>query len=485
MSGHEVSRRSALLGGIAGAGALALGLPFPSARAARNDPRPNILLIMTDDQHVESLRVMDNLQSLLVDRGTSFTNNFCSWPICAPSRGTLLTGQYAHNHGVINSSPTTAGGYKDLDGTNTLPVWLQRAGYHTAHLGKYVNGYGSVDPTEIPPGWTDWHAAVNPPGHYLNRTLNENGTLVNYQGIYQTDQYAEKASDIVRRAAAGDQPFFAWINFFAPHGGQPREADDPPGATGNAIGPAVADRHRDFFADESLPYVASFNEADVSDKPRHIRNRPLLSAAEQAAIRERYQQRLESLLAVDEAIGQILGTLEDTGQADNTLIVFTADNGYFQGEHRIALEKNELYDPATRVPLILRGPGIPAGATRAQLVSNIDLAPTFVQAAQAEANQTLPGRPLPQLARNPEVAQGRPILLERGPGELNAPGRRSTAIRTPGFQYTENVSADGEREFELYDMRQDPDQLNSRHNDPAYAETRAELEMRLASLRNQ
>ena len=479
MGDRVVSRRTAMAGGVAGLGALALGVPWPDAGAAEN--RPNILVIMTDDQPLESMRVMTNVQRLLADRGTTFTNSFCSWPVCSPSRATMLTGQYAHHHGVFGNEPPF-GGVDRLDATNTVAVWLQQAGYHTAMLGKYINHYdelGRADPAQIPPGWTDWNGRVSGDG-YRNTILNQNGTLVSYQGEYQTDVYADKAADIVRHAAAGDRPFFAWINFFAPHFGTPREPDDP-GTSGDGLGPAVADRYRDAFASEPLPTPPSFNEADVSDKPRFIQNRPLLSEATQAAMRERYQQQLESLLSVDEAIGQLLDALDQTGQADNTLVVFTSDNGHFHGQHRIPSEKFFLYDPASRVPLILRGPGIPAGATRDQLVANIDLAPTFVQAARATAQLPLDGRSLLQLARNPQVAQGRPILLEGHP--FRGP-MLSTAVRTPHFQYTEVFPTDdGPPETELYDMRNDPHQLTSRHNDPNYADTAAELAELLQSLR--
>lgn len=161
--------------------------------------------------------------------------------------------------------------------------------------------------------------------------------------------------------------------------------------------------------------------------------------------------------------------------------MFTSDNGHFHGQHRIPSEKFFLYDPASRVPLILRGPGIPAGVTRDQQVANIDLAPTFVDAAQAEPGLAMDGRSLLQLARNPKVARGRPILLEGHPriGET-----LSTAVRTPRFQYTEVFPTDGGRpEIELYDMRNDPYQLDSRHNDPAYADTTDELAQLLRSLR--
>ena len=171
-----------------------------------------------------------------------------------------------------------------------------------------------------------------------------------------------------------------------------------------------APRHRNRFASEPLPAPASFNEADVSDKPTGIRNRAVIGPARINAIRENYQQRLESLLAVDEAIRDIVAALDASGEMNRTLIVFTADNGFFHGEHRVQAGKVLVYEPSVRVPLIIRGPGVPAGARRSSLVANIDLAPTILDAANARAG-TPAGRPLAapvRAGRAAPVGQGRP-----------------------------------------------------------------------------
>jgi N-acetylglucosamine-6-sulfatase len=343
--------------------------------------RPNVLVIMTDDQTVESVRVMANVRALLAAQGTTFENSFASFPLCCPSRATFLTGQYAHNHAVMgNAAP--AGGYEKLDHTNTLPVWLQRAGYRTVHIGKYLNGYGRRSATEVPPGWTEWYGSVDPSTYqFYNYTLNENGRTVRYgadPASYQADVYTRKAVDAVRRLAPGG-PFFLNVAYLAPHSGGPRESDDP----ANLATPVPAPRHRNRFAAEPLPVTPAFNEADVSDKPRGIRNRSVIGPGRVAAITEEYRQRLESLLAVDEGVAEVVAALRATGELDNTLIVFTSDNGFFHGEHRVRTGKVLHYEPSTRVPLILRGPGIPRAAVRRQLVANIDLAPTIVSAARA------------------------------------------------------------------------------------------------------
>jgi N-acetylglucosamine-6-sulfatase len=444
-------------------------------------PRPNIIVIETDDQAVETLRVMANVQRLLADQGTTFENSFASWPLCCPSRATFLTGQYAHNHGVLgNRAPE--GGYEKLDHSNTLAVWLQRAGYHTAHVGKYLNGYGSREnETEIPPGWSEWHAGTRLP--FFGHSLNENGQIVTFgfaEQDYSTDVYARIAQDIVRRQAPQPQPFFIWLAFFAPHSGGPPDPDDPRGIATTKPAP----RHRDAFASEALPQSPSFNEQDVSDKPAGIRSRPPLNDVQVAGIREAYQQQLESLLAVDEAVAALFNQLQASGELANTLIIFTADNGFFHGQHRVPSGKNLVYEPSIRVPLIVRGPGVPRGLRLKQLVANIDLAPTIVATARARAGRALDGRSLLPLLARPRTEWKRDLLLERTGTEVL--GRRNrarnqtfTAIRTPRYVYAEY----GNGERELYDLAVDPDELVSSHADPAYAAVRDDLARRLARLR--
>jgi N-acetylglucosamine-6-sulfatase len=446
--------------------------------------RPNVIVIETDDQTVESMRVMSNVQRLLAAQGTTFDNSFASFPLCCPSRATLLTGQYAHNHTVMGNSPPQ-GGYQKLDHSNTLAVWLQRAGYYTAHVGKYLNGYGGGGTAlQVPPGWSEWHGATSLP--YLGFTVNEGGRLVTFPATpanYQTDVWARKGADLIRRRAPSSQPFFMWFAVFAPHSGGPRDPDDPAAGAGRrgaprraqAIAtPSPAARHRNAFASQALPTPPSFNEADVSDKPLAVRNRPLLTPARIAAVREAYQQRLESLLAVDEAVASLVETLRATGELANTLIIFTSDNGFFHGEHRVANGKVLLYEPSIRVPLLVRGPGVPKGVHRSQLVANVDLAATILDAAHAAADRRLDGRTLFPLLRDGGKEYGRDLLIENGPGGAN----HFEAIRSRHFLYAEY--ANGERE--LYDLARDPDELQSLHNDPRYAAIRTELARRLAHL---
>jgi N-acetylglucosamine-6-sulfatase len=438
---------------------------------AQTSPRPNIVVLMTDDQTRDSMRVLPKTRRLLGDRGATFLNSFASLPLCCPSRATFLTGQYAHNHGVFTNTPP-GGGYAGLNNSNTLAVWLQRAGYATVHVGRYLNGYGLVDPMEIPPGWSGWHGSVGSSSfHYYGYTLNENGRLVTYERTYQTDLYARKAVGVIRRRASQRKPFFLWVAFLAPHSGPPRDPDDPD----EFKTPAPAPRHRDYFAGTPLPKPPGFNERDVSDKPTLIRKRPRLTRDQLPGLEEKYQQRLETLLAVDEAVARIVRTLRETGELTNTLIVFTSDNGFFHGEHRVPTGKKLLYEPSIRVPLIMRGPGIPAGLRLRQPVANIDLAPTFVQVAEATPGLTMDGSSLLTLFANPVTELNRDLVIENAPGAKNF-----AAIRTERYLYAEYAS--GERE--LYDLIQDPFQLKSLHADPAYDAVEQELAVRLAWARS-
>jgi N-acetylglucosamine-6-sulfatase len=458
---------AALAAGLAAVAALSGSAAGQSKSASA--VRPNVVVLETDDQTVESMRMMPNVKTLLADQGVTFDNSFVSYSLCCPSRSTFLTGQYAHNHGVWgNTAPI--GGYYKLDSTNTLPVWLQRAGYQTIHLGKYLNQYGTRNAREIPPGWGQWYGTPDPSTYrYLNYTINENGNLVSFgtaASDYKTDVESRLAVDLIAHQAADPRPFFMWVAFLAPHSGAPRDADDP---TGLAT-PSPAPRHKNRFANEPLPTPPSLNEADVSDKPAVIRNRPLLTPARLNAVRQSYQQRLESLLAVDEAVAQIVNELTRIGKLDSTYIIFTSDNGFFHGEHRVPAGKVLLYEPSIRVPLIIRGPGIPAGQHRSQFVANTDLAPTITQVTGAQPGRVMDGRSLLPFAHDRLLQSGRDILLETP---------TYAAVRSPNWLYAEYTT--GERE--LYNLARDRDELNSLHADPRYDKIKANLAARLARLR--
>jgi N-acetylglucosamine-6-sulfatase len=487
MGMKTVMKRVLSFGAIVGA-ALVVGLtPAPRSTAAEApQPRPNIVVIMADDQTVESMRVMANVNAMLGEQGTTFADNYVSFPLCCPSRTTLLTGQYGHNHTVMGNAPPQ-GGYEKLAPThaNTLPAWLKLAGYHTVHVGKYLNGYGRQRPTEVPPGWDEWFGSVDPSTYrFYDYTLNENGKLVRYgtgADDYQADVYTAKAVDAVKRLAGRTEPFFLSVAYLAPHSGGPRESDDP----ANLATPVPAPRHRNRFAGEPLPRTPAFNEADVSDKPLAVRRRPLLGTPRINGITEMYRQRLESLLAVDEGVAAIVRALQDSGELSRTLFVYTSDNGFFHGEHRVRNGKVRLYEPSIRVPLIIRGPGVPKGKRRSQPAANIDLAPTILDFANGKARRVEDGRSLVPLIEDGLLDWGRAIVIEAffnaDPGEdPETPDTNFQAVRTDRYLFARY----GTGESELYDLQNDPFELQSRHNDPALAPVQASLDRLLAGLKS-
>ena len=436
---------------------LALLLAAPAAAA-----QPNVVVLMTDDQTAASLPSMPQVNGLLGAGGTQFDQAFASFPLCCPSRTTHLTGQYAHNHGVLhNNGPF--GGYSVFDHTASLPAWLQQAGYRTMHVGRYLNGYRAS--SGVPTGWTDWHGM--PHGNafdYRSWKVNENGELRSYPtperpAEYQTDFLARRAGELIQDAAADAAPFFLSLWFTAPHRGRPRDPDDP-----TLLGtPSPAPRHRDAFASASMPRPYSFDEANMYDKPQVVADRPRFSFEKEQAIEENWRQELESLMAVDEAVAQLIDTLARTGELANTLIVYTTDNGYMHGEHRALAEKVLPYEESIRVPLILRGPGVPAGRVDRRLVANVDVPATILDATGVPPQRVQDGRSLLELLADPGAESGRDILIENGNGANGVPAYRG--IRTYRFLYVEH---DTTGEYELYDLLKDPFQLKSRDGADEY-----------------
>jgi N-acetylglucosamine-6-sulfatase len=458
-------------GALAVAGA---GTPPPTVdRAFAADEPPNVLVIETDDQTLESMRVMDNVNSLIGDQGATFKNNFVNFSLCCPSRATFLTGQYMHNHGVLgNSAPNGGfGRFQSLHEDNNLAVWLQDSGYYTALIGKHLNRYpGDV----VPDGWSEWYAATPDDQEVYDYTLNENGTLVDYghdPADFKQDVLTDKAVDFINRRVPHVQPFFLWLPYTAPHAGS-LQADPNPNPPFNCNGTAKpAPRHAHAFDSEPLPMPPNFNEADVSDKPAAIRKRPLLSADQIADIRRKYRCELESLLSVDEGVEQVVDALTASGELDDTLMAYTSDNGFFHGEHRIPDAKQRIYEESIRAPLLIRGPGIPQGVNVSDLSINADLAPTIVDVADASPGLVMDGRSLIQVASQPRIERGRELLIEE-------PGFK--AIRTERYMYSERSGG----AKELYDLKKDPFELVSRHADPAFASVKSQLAAHLHQLQN-
>ncbi len=432
----------------------------PSAAAAK----PNVVVVMTDDQTRAQMRALPRTRKLIGRTGVEFGEFYVTDPLCCPSRATFLTGQYAHNTGVISNVGPNA--LAALDEQNTLAVWLQRAGYRTAFVGEYLNDYGLDDPERVPPGWAEWHALVEPTTqNYFDYEMNENGSIRRYGNEpddYKTRVLGHLAVDAINHAANGDRPLFLYLGFNAPH------APSTP-----------APRDAGSYEDAGAPRSPAFDEADVADKPRFIRDRPRLDQNALARIDVRNERALESLTEVDRQVGRIVEQLRRKQQLGNTYLVFTSDNGYVDGDHRVEFGKLLPYEPSSRVPLLVRGPEIPSGETSEALVGNIDLAPTIAAIAEADPTLEVDGRSLMPFATEPSRTDDRPLLIESLVRDRSAYyGLPYEAIRAGDLLYVEYSTGDEE----LYDLAEDPFELESLAADPRFAATRRALAARLAEL---
>lgn len=419
--------------------------------------RPNFVVILADDLDKRSLDIlleeglMPNLQRYLVSEGVSFSESFASYPLCCPSRATFLTGQYPHNHDVWNNN-LPLGGVSKLDDSSTIATWLQKSGYYTAYVGKYLNRYGQdTEQTYVPPGWNDWQATVGSSAQWMySYTINDNGALVKYSnaaGDYQTDVLAKRSVQTIGETEARDStPFFLYINPLAPH--VDAKTEECALNYGSLEQARPAPRHEGKSANIAFPNPPSFNEADMSDKPRKYQY-PLLDPAQVGCIEELFHTRLESMLAVDDLIGDVVSALKVNKELWRTVIIFTSDNGFLLGEHRLH-GKQKAYEESIRLPLYVRIPGV-APATIESLVINNDFAPTILELARAEADIVVDGRSLVPLIEDPGIEWRNGFLIE---------DNLYSAVRTADYVYVMHYS--GARE--IYDLNSDPYQLQNVRN---------------------
>jgi len=439
-----------------------------SQAAVAPDTRPNVVLITTDDMTRTDLRWMPKTRALLAARGVDFVNFISPHPLCCPARAEMITGQYAQNNGV-HSNGGKYGGLPSLrNPNNTLTTWLHDAGYRTGLSGKYLNGY---NPTTIgiPSGWDFWDAFAGNGAGYYGFTMYDNGTRVTYpeDGIYSSDLIADDTESMIRDFNHPDrQPFFIWSSYFAPHGlCSGVEA-------GCAMPPAPARRHRDAYPDAENPAAdkPSFNEPDVSDKPAMIRYRDPESRAEMQHL---FLRRIRALQAVDEGVAQTIAALRDTGELDNTLILFTSDNGYLLGEHRYH-GKVVPYEEALRVPLLMRGPGLPVDVDRSTGATTVDLAPTIVAMTGVDAGRVMDGRNLLPYTKDGSLTHSPTSLIQAGPkaSDPDPLPWMYRGVRTPRYTFV-RWTEDGF--VELYDRANDPFQLHNVANWAKYLEVRQAL----------
>jgi arylsulfatase A-like enzyme len=408
--------------------------------------RPNVLLIVTDDQRNDTFSVMPGVRRLFGKQGTRFPETYAATPLCCPSRASIMTGRYSHTHRVYNNGEDAV---RSLDHSRTIQSQLDDAGYRTGIIGKYFNDW----PTRLdPPGFDRW--AISDRGYY-DAVFNVQGRTKTVSQ-YVTDYISDQAVSFIRDSSEEEDPWFLYLAPLAPHG---PFAPEP--AYANAPIPAW----------KRNPAML---EKDLSDKPAAVQA-PSVNMDDK---RVRSGQ-LRSLMSVDDMVERIFGTLDDLGEADNTLAIYTSDNGFYWQEHGLT-DKRLPYTQAMKLPLFMRWPeGIEAGAVDERLVSNVDLAPTILDAAQVQPRDLLDGESLLHDGTRTTV------FSEYWRDVTQREIREWAALRTDEYQYTEYYDDDGKRIFrEYYDLTNDPWQLNNvladriDGNEPS-AEILAELSTRL------
>lgn len=488
------------------------------ADAKKKKPkRPNIVVIQTDDQPKNTFTraVMPTTYKKVVDKGVSFTEAMTVITLCCPSRATLLTGQYPHNHGVFRNS------YRLLNQKkNTLPVWLEKSGYRTAHIGKYMNGYKTP---RVAPGWTDWHTSARTGDHYYDYDLSVNGKSVHFghrTRAHQTRVVTRKSVKLIkkklkrkprkkRKGKKAPRPLYLQADYYAPHIAS--------GGNGRCASQAAIPQPEDegAFDGAPLPKSPNYNEEDVEDKPPFVRDDPSITPEVEAGLTDRYRCALESLRGVDRGVEKIFKALRKRHALGNTVVVFTTDNGAYHGEHRLSYSttaeggkfeaKVIPYEEAYRVPFVVRAPKRFRGGNKSALditlpVANIDFAPTILRLARTGPCKTkrvcrlLDGRSLTKLLRG--QTSGFPSqrgLLFEYEGRGNLPVCEFKGIRVPGDVYIEHPQLRNSAGFcepstvrEHYDLSDDPFQLGNlfpARPGSALAATQASLAARLDVLR--
>ncbi|MGZ4638717.1 MAG: sulfatase family protein [Actinomycetes bacterium] len=413
--------------------------PIQAGATARH--RPDVVVILTDDQRTDSLLAMPEVRSLLVDRGTRFSEAIIPTSICCPSRSSILTGLYSHHTGVWENGGAN-GGWKTFqrlgNEQRTIASHLERAGYRTGLVGKYLNGFGHWSPPDYtPPGWDRFEGFILPKksGAYYDYNIGRTARYGAAGSDYSTDVLASRAVDFIW-STPEERSLFLYFAPFAPHSPY-----------------APAPRHLGALHGVLPSYHPASVTSSVADKPAWVRDRTPVKQSYIDYVRERQG---ESLMAVDEAVGAIVAALEHSGRLHDTMIVFMSDNGLQIGEHHI-LGKNVPYRQSTSVPLVIRWDGhVAAGAVDDRLAANVDIAPTVADAAG--------------------------IALHADGSSLLGPTRRAGSVleatfskrydrpaycgwRTTSWLYVRYATG----EEELYSYAADPEELHNLASDPAYA----------------
>jgi arylsulfatase A-like enzyme len=430
---------------------LAAGCSAGSAESASGSPKTNIVMVLTDDLSMNLVQYMPHVQAL-EKQGTTFADYTVTDSLCCPSRSSIFSGRFPHDTGVYTNGGQD-GGFQTFksrgEESSTFATDLQQAGYRTAMLGKYLNGYLPKD-KYVPPGWTEWDVAGNGYPEF-NYNLLENGQVKHYGHDYLTDVVGAKANSFISASAQAEKPFLVEVATFAPH------APYTP-----------ADQDKNKFPGLKAPRSAAYDLLPT-DPPPWLAGRKPLTSAEQTAIDTAFRKRVQAVQSVDRMIGSLEATLDRAGVAGHTVVVFTSDNGYHMGEHRLNPGKQTAFDTDIHVPLVMAGPGVGKGATVTQPAENIDLRPTYDTLAGAATPGNVDGRSLVPLLGGHLPAGWRTAALiehhgpDNDPTDPDHPAPNSgnptsyEAIRTVDYTYVEYT--DSAKEY--YDHKADPDQLHN------------------------
>ena len=523
--GQQLPSQSSASGGRKGAkreAASASGAATASAgpvAPTAHSKRPNILFVLADDQRADTLPCMPKLAKLLGARGSTFKNNFATTPLCCPGRSSVLTGKYAHNHKVLSN-----GDIEDEDGdkspgaidfrdngneSKTVAGWLQAAGYRTAYFGKYLNAYDKLletVPNHVPPHWDEWHAFSH--AEFFDFDLVERGLgeakakrrcyLSGEKGEdrgekkrvkkckqdadevvrdgkenYSTDVLRDQTIAFIRKAHAEGKPWFVHLAPKSPHGPFLSPARYQPDPDVAKFTKEAEDRLASCALFDWKDRPASYLEQDMSDKPQWIQESQKSKRADPERLERIRRLQLVSVLATEDAIEAIMGVLKELGVEDDTIVVYTGDNGFAWGEHWHT-HKNCAYDECAKVPMVVLDPRAKTGAQNVEVFTlNIDLAPTFAAWAGATAPADINGRSFAGLVDG--TFQGpwprRHVLTECwGPGTEGRPDTHA-AVRTSRWKYVEHYQDPqrttvrshkaGGQDVELYDLDADPHELDN------------------------
>lgn len=441
--------------------------------------RPNFLVVVLDDVRFDDFGFAGHpfVHTPNFDRvaseGMQFANAFASTPLCSPNRACILSGRYAHSHGVIDNSDCGRRSHE----LATFPLALNRAGYETAFIGKWHMG---LDDSPRP-GFDEW-LSFRGQGHYFDPEVNDNGRPRQLIG-YATDLFSQRTADFIRRKR--DRPFLAYLSHKAVHPNLFQDADGSIRHVPRDGGFTPPPRLRRLYEQERIPRRPNCRSYGRG-KPaleRRIEGVPPLgptTGTPDHVIRN----RLRILTAADQGFADVLEALEETGQADNTVIVLTSDHGYFYGEHGLNEERRLAYEESIRVPLAVRWPPRVAGGSAATAFTlGVDIAPTVLDLASVEPLPGMHGRSLlPVLDGRVPTDWRRSVLIEYfsdtvWPRMVNMGYQAIRTQRWKYIRYTQLAGAD-----ELYDLEADPYEKDNLMNAPDLDEIRSELRAKLEQL---